>query len=380
MPSLECSSAFEDMCRDMHRSFAPSVAIRNGCSCSEIEGVRTITPAVFIREFVACSRPCVIKEMLADWPAMQRWQDDTYLFSDTTRKVTVALTPNGRADCITDATFVESGAKRREQLFLSACDAKCTMGEVRSMMQEALRKNGARHRNPLSVDITTGAGDVPPIPYVQLQNNSMPLEFEHLLGDMSDSVSSFGADVFGVLPEATNMWVGSSLSVSSMHQDWYENLYAVIRGTKRFTLVAPWEAPRLEKMRARAASFVYSRMDGGGWSLAPALNFPEEVDVATADDGAGPPPGWVDWIGFDIEDTPAAEWPDCAAGLRHVVVDVGPGDVLYLPAMWYHRVGQAQAEGDWCVAAVNYWFDMNFESPLFEIQAMLRKAAFPPRT
>jgi jumonji domain-containing protein 7 len=34
---------------------------------------------------------------------------------------------------------------------------------------------------------------------------------------------------------------------------------------------------------------------------------------------------------------------------------VGPGDVLYLPAIWWHYVQQqGDAEEGWCVA-VNYW-------------------------
>jgi jumonji domain-containing protein 7 len=179
--------------------------------------------------------------------------------------------------------------------------------------------------------------------------------------------------------------------VTSMHQDWYENLYAVVRGTKRFTLVAPWEAPRLPKVRARAASFVYTQQQqqqqdeaGSAWTLSACLDFPApkaSVLDGNADAADGdPPPGWVDWIAVDLEDTPEAQWPPCTAAVRRVAVDVGPGDVLYLPAMWYHRVGQAPADGDrdGCVAAVNYWFDMNFENPLAALQAMLRKAAFPP--
>ena len=82
---------------------------------------------------------------------------------------------------------------------------------------------------------------------------------------------------------------------------------------------------------------------------------------------------------MDVEDTPKALWPDVTRSVRSVTVDVHAGDVLYLPAMWYHRVAQVQRSDDWCVVAVNYWFDMNFESPLFELQAMLRSAAVPQK-
>ncbi len=41
-----------------------------------------------------------------------------------------------------------------------------------------------------------------------------------------------------------------------------------------------------------------------------------------------------------------------------VYVQVGPGEVLYLPAMWYHRVSQVcsqASEGHDYVIAVNFW-------------------------
>eukprot|EP00983_Pelagomonas_calceolata_P066709 1149168-Pelagomonas_calceolata.AAC.1 len=42
---------------------------------------------------------------------------------------------------------------------------------------------------------------------------------------------------------------------------------------------------------------------------------------------------------------------------------VGPGDLLYLPACWYHRVSQTcsqSAQGHDYVVAVNFWYDMAF--------------------
>lgn len=35
---------------------------------------------------------------------------------------------------------------------------------------------------------------------------------------------------------------------------------------------------------------------------------------------------------------------------------VGPGDLLYLPALWFHRVSQARHAGEECVVAVNMWW------------------------
>jgi jumonji domain-containing protein 7 len=44
---------------------------------------------------------------------------------------------------------------------------------------------------------------------------------------------------------------------------------------------------------------------------------------------------------------------------RPLRVLVGEGDVLYLPALWYHKVKQVSGEEGFC-CSVNYWYDMDF--------------------
>jgi peptidyl-lysine (3S)-dioxygenase / protease len=40
-------------------------------------------------------------------------------------------------------------------------------------------------------------------------------------------------------PDAFNFWMGNSKSVSAMHKDPYENIYACLHGEKHFTLIPP---------------------------------------------------------------------------------------------------------------------------------------------
>jgi len=50
---------------------------------------------------------------------------------------------------------------------------------------------------------------------------------------------------FGCPPEAVNLWVGGAGSVTSFHKDHYENMFAVITGTKTFHLLPPSDVYRL---------------------------------------------------------------------------------------------------------------------------------------
>jgi len=50
---------------------------------------------------------------------------------------------------------------------------------------------------------------------------------------------------------------------------------------------------------------------------------------------------------------PKYPWYDPA---KPWIVELHPGDVLYLPALWYHSVRQRGS----CVIAVNWWYDMEY--------------------
>ncbi len=70
--------------------------------------------------------------------------------------------------------------------------------------------------------------------------------------------------------------------------------------------------------------------------------------------------GWK----VDVEDS-VVNWVDLPEHLfshctlpreaTPVIVDVRAGEILYLPAMWFHQVEQHG-----CTIAVNYWHDMHF--------------------
>jgi hypothetical protein len=93
-----------------------------------------------------------------------------------------------------------------------------------------------------------------------------------------------------------------------------------------------------------------------------------------------------------------------------LVVEVSAGEVLYLPAMWYHQVSVmsfpsfflpsptsvvgrvcdigptllsvflGQVEQREITVAVNFWHDMNFEGPVFPLLSFVRNLTVPPPT
>ncbi|KPA86887.1 hypothetical protein ABB37_00928 [Leptomonas pyrrhocoris] len=479
------------------------------------EDVPIVTEQEFMHKFVFHSRPCVILDAIASWPAVEKWRDDRYVFDldhtlpleperepqeeeeedeeeqddgeDTNpnetekarssekaceanvsdaaapvlapKKVTVALTPNGRADAATrvtysttavpaeDAAAVYTGTEaqkhavmlpsadivdadkhvRCEKIFMYAAELRMTLPQLYGLLQRSPLFPPA---NPIEIDMRTYAdkSQAPAIAYAQLQNNCLNTEYNHLHVDIGSNVERFGCRVFDKdAVEAANVWFGIPASVSSMHQDWVENLYAVVRGVKEFVMIPPWEGPFVPKPEIPAAAFAIdeaqSVVDHGedtaqSWSL--------QFKQYPVKDGTTVP--WMDFdiTGAEVEDdaegvaraelkrrlveqrcetsalwaapmcedeaVAAAEEEAARKPLHPLVAYVHPGETLYLPAMWLHRVAQHADSTDMharamhhaaaaaaavdpanrapttepplpLIAAVNYWYDMSFGNP-----------------
>ncbi|GET89491.1 hypothetical protein, conserved [Leishmania tarentolae] len=478
------------------------------------EDVPVVTEQEFMHRFVFHSRPCIILDALAKWPALHKWREDRYVFDldhslpleaersdseeeqdddvdaemgdEDTRSeeqvckhagktkstegavlrpktVTVALTPNGRADAVTRVTYATTAvpaeeaarvyagdeackqavllsplthtadkdrgdAIRQEKIFMYAAELRMTLPQLYGLLR---RSPMCSPPHPIDVDMRTYSNkkSAPAIAYAQLQNNCLNTEYTHLRVDILPNVERFGCRVFGKdAVEAANVWFGIPASVSSMHQDWVENLYSVVRGVKEFVLIPPWEGPFVPKPEIPAAAFA---IDEAASLIDPeddrAENWLLQFKQYPVKDGTVVP--WMDFdlAGADveadadgaahaelerrlleklrisrlssssllpnIETTKESHDEDAAAAreeasrkpLHPLVAYVHPGETLYLPAMWLHRVAQHPDGTDlqahqrhgaaanaatsasppplFLTAAVNYWYDMSFSNP-----------------
>ena len=318
--------------------------------------------------------------------------------------VTVALTPNGRADAITRIKHYSKASTNNnkevteETYFASAAEVKMPMSDFFALLAEAQQNSDDNdHTNNMThdeeeasmgpkadyhrfVDLIARCEEIEKkkkknkenkseeggitiynpvnntIPYIQLQNSSLSTEYAGTLhSDVPSFVKAVGQRLFGAEADAENLWIGSHLSTTTMHQDWYENLYWVVRGTKTFTLIPPWEAPYLKKRRCRSVAYEYvkedekdenSEKDAGKRKAAPRYTlqptlFVDEGNVCNGDDGL------TEWISTDFIDDPAptgARDEDTRHQCHPATASVHSGEVLYLPAMWFHGVEQSEED------------------------------------
>lgn len=120
-------------------------------------------------------------------------------------------------------------------------------------------------------------------------------------------------------PEAplASLWLGNGITVPA-HQDWPSNLACCVAGRRRFTVFPP-----------DAVGDLYI----GPLDLTP----------------AGQPISLVDPDAADVD----ALFPRYAcARERALVVELGPGDALYLPSLWWHRVEALEPFS----GLINYWW------------------------
>ncbi|KAL9935791.1 hypothetical protein V8E36_005368 [Tilletia maclaganii] len=312
------------------------------------------SPVEFARR-VATHCPLIIDNALRDRSKLwSEWQHTSYLVQrmdqgsekGPPRTFHVALTPNGRAD---DLVENDEG----KTVFALPLEMEMTFKEL----VDALHPS------------TPSQSDT--IAYLQSQQSNLDKtdfgDFQPLLRDLCHSSASsegrpyptWASEAIGKEPEATNIWIGTRKSRSSMHRDHYENLFLVVRGSKIFTLIPPAEAHWLSGEDHFFPRHRWTReREGQGWRL-----------VAEPD---SPPTPWIPIDPLPKSSpyqpprpAPAASaqkrWRHYRSVLDPLRVTVEAGQMLYLPSGWYHAVEQEEDEGpDGICLGLNWWWEAEF--------------------
>lgn len=287
--------------------------------------------------YVSRNRPFVIKNGAKDWKARKRW-NATYLKSVMEgQTVNVSLTPHGNADSVIS---LPSGGS----IFVKPYERD----EDFSSVLDAISKQN------LHPDDSNG----PPIRYAQTQNDNLRAEYTSLFTDVPPSIP-FARVALEQAPDAVNFWLGSSASVTALHKDNYENIYVQILGQKHFVLLPPVDAPCVNEREVLAGTYA------------------PKADAEGADQEIGDlliqidePEDYVPFATWD-PDTPSVNPTQYSRFARPMRVTLNEGDMLYLPALWYHKVSQSCNDEGLC-CAVNYWYDLDFSGGFWSTAGFVR--------
>ncbi|EKD19977.1 phospholipase A2 protein family [Drepanopeziza brunnea f. sp. 'multigermtubi' MB_m1] len=327
------------------------------------------SPLEFLR-FVAQNRPFVIRGGAADWKAVQEWNVATLKTLLEGVDINVAVTPFGSRLYLSSPIQYTSYPSTPQYVDMPAANINNTTlrnadSPVLSPSGELLFVKPHEEQQPFSQFLdfiiaqekslssrSISPSTQPPggeVRYAQTQNDNLPNEYALLSTHVPPSIP-FSRIALNSQPDAVNLWIGNSLSTTALHKDNYENIYVQIIGRKTFLLIPPiaWSAVAERPLRpasyARLAQHSPRHLPGGGFEIVEEAGDP--VPFATWDPDS--PLGAEEGNG-----TRYSKW------VEPLRVELREGDMLYLPAQWYHKVSQSCSEEGICVA-VNYWHDMEF--------------------
>ena len=284
---------------------------------SSIKYVDNPSEVVFLRDYVSTYSPAILKNTVSHWAALTKWSLE-YLDSKCTGSYSVNVTSDGRADACKEVDG--------ERCFVYPAEVDMTMPDFSEMLRNKL------------------PGDA--VPYLSQQDDNLNKNFPELREDISNGLPLANA-AFGCSgPEATNLWIGDERSTSSLHKDFFENMYVVISGTKTFVLYPPTDVVYFNETTFPTKRYQNREGYAGGRVHQSDLSV-IDTDCAFAS---------LPWIDFDPDD-PQAEVNSPASRLAHPIrCTVRPGEVLYIPAMWYHHVSQTEP-----TISVNFWYEQRFD-------------------
>lgn len=313
--------------------------------------------------------PILIHGCVDDRPHLAKWKDTRYLEScmGPNRKVVVAITPDGRADDLT------SHPDHGDLVFSLPFEESMPFSELLTRLSNQVQSQGET------------------VAYLQSQNSNLSVQeygdLSPLLHDLKLQTAkdetgrsdlTWATEAIGYAPEATNLWIGTSASRTSMHRDYYENLFTVIRGWKEFTVYPPLEGCFL--------------CDDEEYPVYKHVKDPESQSLKLQRDEEDTRTRWIPIdptlpkhaernapfvhrdlnLGSDSgmpsrKHSPHTKYGYALPALR---IRVYEGETLYLPSGWFHHVtqqhdhqlvgtdGQIETDRGLCLC-LNWWYEIS---------------------
>ncbi|KAL9095352.1 MAG: hypothetical protein Q9165_002223 [Trypethelium subeluteriae] len=215
---------------------------------------------------------------------------------------------------------------------------------------EFIREQELRRRSPMDTQKD--------LPHCMYAVEFLRTEYGEIVNDVPSSIP-FARIALQRQPDAVNFWLGNSSSVTQLHKDNYENIYATILGQKHFVLLPPVDAAAVSEKLCITADYYYPETA--------ATDEPKLSLLYGSAEERIPFPTWDP----DFPGEQATKFSKFAIPMR---VTLNEGDMLYLPAQWFHKVSQSCSfEGICC--AVNYWYDMEFSGAFHPAMSFIRSVA-----
>ncbi|XP_043938471.1 uncharacterized protein LOC122811021 [Protopterus annectens] len=278
----------------------------------------------FVEKYLKRSKPVIIEGALADWPAMQTWTYDYLLKEYGSLRVHVKLAPNGVFEGCEKAQHFEnfknftvppsvrSQLKFPDLVVVCPATADVTFAEFLQMMQESSESRASAY----------------------LEYSSIP----QYMPDMESDLNEFPF-IKGLLTRKhLNLWLGDGNTLGKLHFDPFDNLLGQIKGRKEFIVFEPQSSAALYEGHIQEALLDFNKTS---------KTFQRRKVLDSTSMVMSP----VDILRPDFKTFPMF------SKAKPLNCTVGKGDVLFLPAFWWHEVQSYPSKKTGINLAVNFWYE-----------------------
>ena len=301
-------------------------SIFNGGPSQRCDRVEVPSKAQFFSDYLAQSKPVVIAEGVQHWAAMSKWTQEFLYQEFGNNNVHVKLAPNGEFE----------GCERASDWD----DYKHF--QIPDVVKQKLPFPDLVVVRPATLDISfSSLLDMINSSELKVQNISAYLEYSSIpqyMPKLEEDIEELSF-VKGLLTRRQlNLWLSDGNTLGKLHFDPFDNLLCQISGTKHVTLYEPHDNRRLYEAHIPEALLGFDQqtqqfrkkklLDSTSMVMSP-------VDILNPDKRRFP-------LFMDV-------FP------MHCTIH--PGDVLYMPAFWWHEVQSTPDPKEARNMAVNYWYE-----------------------
>ncbi|XP_041481825.1 uncharacterized protein LOC121428994 [Lytechinus variegatus] len=304
---------------------------------AECERISDPAKEDFINYYLKRSRPVVIPNGASHWPAFTKWTMEYLREMYGNKSVHIKLAPDGVFEGVEPATLwedygqfsvpeqVSSQLLYPDLVVVRPATQNVKFSEFLDLIQNSSNaKKSERDKDQPRVSI-------------YLEYSSIPSHFPKLEEDVEDP--PYIQDVLD--RRHLNIWLSDGDTLGKLHFDPFDNFLCQLRGRKELTLFEPHNNTQLYEAHIPEALLGFD----------PATQRFRRKKLMDSTSMVMSP--------VDIKDPDYKRFPEFAEA-RPLNCTLTEGDILFMPAFWWHEVQSYPNEIEGRNLAVNFWYEPFF--------------------
>ena len=288
---------------------------------AKCDRIHNPTREEFISNYLFKSKPVIIQDGVKHWPAISKWTN-SYLREIYGEKEThVKLTPNGEYE---GCDFSEKFDNFKSFKIPDIVKSKLAYPELVVVRPATMNMNFSKF-----LDIIEKHGNIS----AYLEYSSIPGNFKILENDLEEP--EILKNVLHL--HDLNIWLSNGNTLGKLHFDPYDNLLCQLRGAKEAILFEPHNNDNLYEAHIQEAKLGYDEETN---------SFRHHKLVDSTSMVMSP---------INILKPDYVKFPKYA-NTRPLNCTIKEGDILYIPAFWWHEVQSYPNAAEKRNLAVNYWY------------------------